>query len=92
MRKVKGTIHWVSAAHAVDAETRLYDRLFLDEYPDAEKWKEFINPNSLEILKSCKVEPSLAAAICRTVFSSSALAIFVWTPIRNREPLYLIGQ
>ncbi len=76
MRKVKGTIHWVSAAHAVDAETRLYDRLFLDEYPDAEKWKEFINPNSLEILKSCKVEPSLAAAVLQDRFQFERLGYF----------------
>lgn len=65
MRKVKGTLHWVSAEHAVDAEVRQYDRLFTVEEPDADKekdYKEFINPESLEILKNCKVEPSLAEA------------------------------
>ncbi len=65
MRKVKGTLHWVSASHALDAEIRQYDRLFTVEEPTADKekdYKEFINPESLEILKGCKVEPSLADA------------------------------
>lgn len=62
-RKVKGTLHWVSAPHAVDAEVRLYDRLFIDEDPSGHKDvdpREFLNPESLTILKGCKVEPSLA--------------------------------
>jgi glutaminyl-tRNA synthetase len=61
-RKVKSTIHWVSADHAVDAEVRLYDRLFTVEDPAGHKntdFKEFLNPNSLEMLTSCKVEPAL---------------------------------
>ena len=61
-RKVKSTIHWVSADHAVDAEIRLYDRLFTVEDPAGKKgadYKDFLNPDSLEILKSCKVEPGL---------------------------------
>ncbi|MDH5299524.1 MAG: glutamine--tRNA ligase/YqeY domain fusion protein, partial [Desulfobulbaceae bacterium] len=64
-RKVKGTIHWVSAAHAVETEVRLYDRLFTVENPAAAKdadFKEFINPDSLTTLAGCKLEPSLAAA------------------------------
>ena len=65
-RKVKSTIHWVSAAHSLDAEVRLYDRLFLDPNPEAvEDDQGFIanlNPKSLEVLQSCKVEPSLAGA------------------------------
>jgi glutaminyl-tRNA synthetase len=61
-RKVKGTIHWVSARHAVEAEVRLYDRLFTVEEPAGENWKEFINPESLETLRGCKVEPGLANA------------------------------
>ena len=62
-RKVKGTIHWVSAAHAIDAEGRLYDRLFTVEQPDAEggDFRRFLNPASLEIIKA-KLEPSLAGA------------------------------
>jgi glutaminyl-tRNA synthetase len=65
-RKVKGTLHWVSEQHALDAEVRLYDSLFNDPNPgrDVEgvDYKDFINPNSLEVLKSCKLEPSLAEA------------------------------
>ena len=64
-RKVKATIHWVSALHAVNAEVRLYDRLFLKENPDdAEEGKDFLsnlNPNSLQVLKNCKVEPMLGS-------------------------------
>jgi glutaminyl-tRNA synthetase len=61
---VKGTIHWVSAAHAVNAEVRLYDRLFKAENPAAEEgdFKENINPDSLQIIKNAFIEPSLAAA------------------------------
>ena len=61
-RKVKGTLHWVSIQHAVNAEVRLYDRLFLDEDPAGHKdrnFKEFLNPDSLKILQNCKLEPSL---------------------------------
>ena len=64
-KKVKGTIHWVSAYHAVEVEVRLYDRLFTVEAPDSDKEKdflEFINPNSLEILPGALIEPSLKNA------------------------------
>ena len=61
-RKVKSTIHWVSAHNAIDAEVRLYDRLFTVKDPAGQKEKDFkdlLNPNSLEIIKSCKVEPAV---------------------------------
>ncbi|MFQ5410135.1 MAG: glutamine--tRNA ligase/YqeY domain fusion protein [Anaerolineales bacterium] len=64
-RKVKGTIHWVSAAHALDAEVRLYDRLFTVPDPVGHAGKdftEFLNPASLEVIANAKVEPSLAGA------------------------------
>jgi glutaminyl-tRNA synthetase len=64
-KKVKGTLHWVSAQHAVDAEVRLYDRLFDHEDPAGQKdedYRKFINPDSLRILTGCKVEPSLRSA------------------------------
>ncbi len=65
-RKVKATIHWVSAQHAIDAEVRLYDRLFTKpdplDVPEGHDWKENLNPNSLVILQNCKLEPSLAEA------------------------------
>ncbi len=64
-RKVRGTLHWVSAEHAIDAEVRLYDRLFTVPEPDADKdrpFTDFLNPHSLDVLYSCKLEPSLADA------------------------------
>lgn len=64
-RKVKGTIHWVSARHAMRAEVRLYNRLFTVEHPDRDKdkdFKTFLNPESLEVLTDCMLEPSLQKA------------------------------
>src|SRR3989449_743331 len=65
-RKVKGTIHWVSAAHALDAEVRLYDHLFVKadagDIPEGQDYTVNLNPNSLERLTGCRVEPSLAGA------------------------------
>ena len=65
-RKVKATLHWVSAAHAVDAEVRLYDRLFSKANPDEKEegktYKDFLNPEALEVLRGCKLEPCLADA------------------------------
>ncbi|UCD18201.1 MAG: glutamine--tRNA ligase, partial [Candidatus Zixiibacteriota bacterium] len=62
-RRVKGTLHWVSAAHALDAEIRSYDHLFTKENPlEDEDFKINLSPNSLETLKSCKLEPGLAGA------------------------------
>jgi glutaminyl-tRNA synthetase len=64
-KKVKGTIHWVSAGHAIDAEIRLYDRLFNVEDPASEKDKDYLellNPNSLVVLEGAKLEPSLKDA------------------------------
>lgn len=65
-RKVKGTLHWVSAPHALEAEVRLYDRLFLKENPndvgEGETYRAYLNPESLVTLEGCRVEPSLAGA------------------------------
>jgi len=65
-RKVKGTLHWVSAQHCVDAEIRLFDRLFVSEspedVPEGEDYKVNLNPDSLQIIKNCKVEPGLKDA------------------------------
>jgi len=65
-RKVKATLHWVSAAHALDAEVRLYDHLFTvpdpSEVPPGKDFTDLINPNSLQVLTGCKLEPSLASA------------------------------
>jgi glutaminyl-tRNA synthetase len=72
-RKVKATLHWVAASHAVSAEVRLYEHLFVKENPadtaEGEDFTSNINPNSLETLNGCKLEPSLAnaqpGAICQ---------------------------
>jgi glutaminyl-tRNA synthetase len=65
-RKVKGTLHWVSAAHAIEAEVRLYDHLFVKEDPgdveEGKDFKDYLNPHSLETLTACKTEPSVAEA------------------------------
>ena len=76
-RKVKGTIHWVSAAHAVDAEVRLYDRLFTEAEPDADgrDYKTVLNPKSLEVI-TAKVEPSLKDARAEHRYQFERLAYF----------------
>ncbi len=78
-RKVKGTLHWVSAAHALNAEVRLYDRLFSDEDPSGHKdvdARSFLNPDSLTIIKDCKVEPSIADAGPLTRFQFQRIGYF----------------
>ena len=83
-RKVKATIHWVSAAHAVPAEVRLYDRLFLDEDPDeADEGRDFLanlNPNSLETLTACRVEPSLSHARAGGIYQFERQGYFCVDP------------
>jgi glutaminyl-tRNA synthetase len=77
-RKVDATIHWVSAAHAVPAEVRLYDRLFLvpDALSEEGDFTTYLNPKSLETLKSCRLEPSLAAAAPGQRFQFERLGYF----------------
>jgi glutaminyl-tRNA synthetase len=75
-RKVKGTIHWVSASHALDAEVRLYDRLFTVEDPGGDNWRDFMNPKALEVLKGCKVEPGLADAKPQNRYQFERLGYF----------------
>jgi glutaminyl-tRNA synthetase len=69
-RKVKGTIHWVSAAHALDAEVRLYDYLFTkpnpDDVPEGADWRVNLNPNSETVLSGAKIEPSVKGAAAGT--------------------------
>jgi glutaminyl-tRNA synthetase len=91
-RKVKATLHWVSAAHAVDAEVRLYDRLFKNAEPEkAGDYHDDLNPASLEVVKDAKVEPSAAAAAAGTTFQFERLGYFCvdpdgqsGTPVFNR--------
>jgi glutaminyl-tRNA synthetase len=79
-RKVRGTLHWVSAAHSIEAEVRLYEHLFRDPDPeDSKDVSDFIrniNPNSLEILTSCKLEPSLAGAALGSRYQFERLGYF----------------
>jgi glutaminyl-tRNA synthetase len=75
-RKVKGTIHWVSALHAVDAQVHVYDRLFGIEDPGGEDWRDFINPGSLEVLEHCKIEPGLANVKPQDRFQFERLGYF----------------
>jgi len=100
-RKVKATLHWVSAEHALEAEVRLYEHLFSREDPtDVEAgadFKAYLNPNSLEVLTSCRVEPSLAGArpggkyqferqgyFCVDIYSSAGKIVFNRTvPLRD---------
>jgi glutaminyl-tRNA synthetase len=78
MRKVKGTLHWVSVPHAVKAEVRIYDRLFTHENPDGDKevdFKEYLNPNSLETITGY-LEPSLKSAEAGERFQFQRLGYF----------------
>ncbi|MBT8338595.1 MAG: glutamine--tRNA ligase, partial [Desulfatitalea sp.] len=79
-RKVKATLHWVSAEQAVNARVRLYDRLFVkadpDERQEGKTFKDFINPASLEVLDGCKLEPSLAVAAPEAIFQFERLGYF----------------
>jgi len=81
---VKSTIHWVSAAHAISAEVRLYDKLFLRWDPnDVEEGKNFtdyLNPNSLEVIHDAKLEPSLASVKAGDRFQFERLGYFCVDP------------
>ena len=83
-RKVKSTIHWVSALHAIDAEVRIYDKLFTKEDPsDVEEGRDFtanLNPNSLEVISHAKVEPSLADVAAGTRYQFERLGYFCADP------------
>ncbi|MDH4239705.1 MAG: glutamine--tRNA ligase/YqeY domain fusion protein [Phycisphaerae bacterium] len=90
-RKVKSTLHWVSASHALEAEARLYDHLFIKEDPDDvaedEDFKSNLNPNSLEILSSCRVEPSLGQAKAGSRYQFERLGYFCVDPDSSEDKL-----
>jgi glutaminyl-tRNA synthetase len=77
-RKVEGVIHWVSAEHSISAEVRLYDRLFqvADPMGQDDDFIKYLNPKSLETLKSCRVEPSLASAVPGSRFQFERIGYF----------------
>jgi glutaminyl-tRNA synthetase len=88
-RKVKVTMHWVSAAHAVKTEVRLYDRLFNTENPmDTAEGQDFtahINPDSLETLEDCRLEPSLARAEAGSRYQFERLGYFCVDTVDSTE-------
>ena len=95
-RRVRATLHWVSAAHALNAEVRLYDSLFTvpnpQDVPEDKTWTDFINPDSLTVLTSCKLEPSLADAQVGEPLQFERVGYFVKdrdstpeTPVFNRS-------
>jgi glutaminyl-tRNA synthetase len=90
-RKVKATLHWVSAAHAVEAEIRLYDRLFINEYPeDVEDGQDFtsnINPDSLEVISDAYLEPSLIGAEPGSRYQFERIGYFAVDPDSTEDKL-----
>ena len=92
-RKVRGTLHWVSAAHAIQAEVRLYDHLFLKPNPEEVKegsdFKVNLNPNSLEVLQSCRLEPSVGGATPGSRYQFERLGYFCVDPDSSGNTLVL---
>ena len=87
-RKVKSTLHWVSAAHAVEAEVRLYDRLFTTETPgETGDYRTELNPASLEVLRGCTLEPTVAAARTGDRFQFERMGYFCVDPDSGPEAL-----
>jgi glutaminyl-tRNA synthetase len=84
-------LHWVSAAHALDAEVRLYDLLFTkpdpDDTPEGQDFTAYVNPNSLEVLTGCKVEPSLAGSPPLSRYQFLRLGYFCTDPDSTAERL-----
>ena len=91
-RKVKGTIHWVSAQHALEAEIRLYDRLLNQADPENKKhqcdWKTFLNPNSLEILPNARIEQGLAHAKAKEIFQFERQGYFCVDTTSADKPIF----
>ncbi len=92
-RKVKATLHWVSSVNAVEAEVRLYDHLFtipdLSEIPENKDWKDYINPNSKEVLYPCMIEPNLTGVKPGFRFQFERLGYFCVDPDSTDERLIL---
>jgi glutaminyl-tRNA synthetase len=90
-RVVRGTLHWVSAAHSLPAEVRLYDHLFLSADPGAEEagadFTQGLNPNSLEVLTQCRVEASLAGAAAGSRYQFLRQGYFCVDPDSSAEQL-----
>ena len=93
-RKVDATIHWVSAIHVVPAEVRLYDRLFqvADPMGKGEDFTKYLNPGSLEILRSCRVEPSLSGATPGSRFQFERLGYFCVDPVDSSDKALVFNR
>lgn len=95
-RKVRGTIHWVSAKHAIDAEVRLYDMLFNvenpDDVPEGGDFKDNLNPESLIVLKNCKLEPSLKEAQPEEKFQFLRLGYFCVDNVDSRPDALVFNR
>ena len=95
-RKVKATMHWVSADHAVDAEVHQYSHLFEKENPnkveEGEKFTDYLNPHSLEVLRGCKVEPSLATATGEERFQFERLGYFCVDSINSKPDALVFNR
>lgn len=92
-RKVKSTIHWVSAPHSIDADVRLYSTLFTAEKPDeAEDYKSVMNPESLRTLKDCKLEPSLANAEAGDRYQFERLGYFCVDSVESRPKALVFNR
>ena len=91
-RKVKGTLHWVSARHCFDAEVRVYDRLFNDPEPgghetEGHDFKEYLNPDSLQVISNAKMEPSLKNAKALDHFQFQRIGYFNLDPKSTAEKM-----
>ncbi len=92
-RKIKGIIHWVSAAHAIDAEVRVYDRLYTEPNPGAaEDFISLINPDSLQVFPSAKLEPSLAEANTEDRFQFERVGYFCFDRIDSSEQKLVMNR
>jgi len=95
-RKIKSTIHWVSAKHAIDAEVRLYDRLFLKANPadskDGTDFKHFLNPSSLEVLTHCQLEPFLHNAASGDRFQFERQGYFCVDSVDSKPEKLVFNQ
>lgn len=95
-RKVQGTIHWVSAAHALDCELRLYDRLFTvadpDSLPDGQDFLSVLNPNSLEVVPGAKVEPSVGNDPAGSRYQFERVGYFVSDPLDSRPNVLVFNR
>jgi glutaminyl-tRNA synthetase len=90
-RRVKATLHWVSAAHAASAEVRLYDRLFSvkdpEQAPEGKTFLDNLNPHSLEVLRDCRAEPSLATVSVAARFQFERIGYFCVDPDSRPDAL-----